>query len=241
MALSKDELQKDTTEFFSGNYAITSGNIIPDIPDLKFGKVGKELELAMLFIDIRNSTTIVDAFRRTTAARMYKTFLSGVAKIARSNSGELRSFNGDGVLVVFLGQYKRTQAVKAAMQMSWFCQKLLKPEVESYFKNNKILENSDFEFGIGIDIGTVLVVRGGIRGENNNDLVWVGNATNYAVKLSGLCADGYHVYISENIYKNMAEEAKLGGNPKVEMWEPMTWNAKGGLRVYRSNWTWRID
>lgn len=235
---NKDELEKGVNDFFSGSYEITQGTAIPDIEDIQLGKFGRELELAMLFIDIRESTKIVDGFRRTTAARMYKSFLWGVTRIARANNGQLRSFNGDGVLVVFVGAHKRTSAAKAALQMSWFCKKVLKPKVEAYFANNNQLDGLDFDFGIGIDVGKVLVVRGGIKGENNNDLVWVGNATNYAVKLSSLSNNGYSVFISEDVYKNMDKSSKIRGNPEQDMWELRYWTKKDNMKVYCSNWTW---
>jgi len=51
------------------------------------------------------------------------------------------------------------------------------------------------------------------------DLVWVRNATNYAVKLSGIDEAGYYVYISDDIYKNMNDTSKYGGEEKKDMWE----------------------
>src|SRR4030043_829027 len=207
--VTKEDIIKGVDDFFSGDYDITEGEVIPDVDDIALGKTGKEMELAMLFIDIRESTKIVDGLRRTTAAKMYKAFLWGVAKIARLNGGELRSFNGDGVLMAFVGDSKRTNTAKAALQMSWFAQEILKPKLDAVFQNNQQLsgDSIEFDYGIGIDVGKVLVVRGGIRGENNNDLVWVGNATNYAVKLSALSKDGYHIYISEDVYKNMVDSS----------------------------------
>ncbi len=239
--LGRDALEKQIDAFFSGQYEIKSGFVVPEITDIHFGKKGREMELAMLFIDIRESTKIVGGFRRTTAARMYKSFLWGVSKIARENNGELRSFNGDGVLVVFSGIKKRTNAVKAALQMKWFCQYVLKPKVDAYFKNNKQLEDMDFNFGIGVDVGNILIVRGGIKGENNNDLVWVGNATNYAVKLSSLSRDGYHVYISEDVYNGMSDSSKFGGAINSNMWEERVWTAMDGETIYRSDWHWEVD
>lgn len=241
MAL-KDDLQKSTDDFFSGTYDISNGTVIPNISDIEFGKKGREMELAMLFIDIRESTKIVDGFRRTTSARMYKSFLYGVSKIARENDGELRSFNGDGVLMVFSGETKRTNAVKTAMQLSYFCKNILKPKIESYFSNNNQLSDLEFDFGVGIDVGKVLIVRGGIKGENNNDLVWVGNATNYAVKLSSLSKSGHHIYISEDVYKNMGEKTKYNvkNGEKIDMWESRTWTEKDGITVYRTNYTWSL-
>lgn len=231
----EDELHSEVSSYFSGKYEINSGYVIPDVEDIPLGKVGRELDLAMLFVDIRESTKIVDAFRRRTAARMYKAFLYGVTKLARTNNGEIGSFNGDGVLIAFIGDSKRTNAAKAALQISWFCKKELKPKLESFFEANNQLKDMDFNFGIGVDVGKVLVVRGGIRGESNNDLVWVGNATNYAVKFSSITDAGYNVFISENVHNNMHESSKLGGIPKRDMWEGRTFK---GDAVYRSNWTW---
>jgi len=238
---TKAEIIQEIDDIFSGNYQITQGTAIPDVDDIQLGNYGRELDLAMMFIDIKESTKIVDRFRRTTAAKMYKAFLWGVAKIARMNDGELRSFNGDGVLIAFIGDYKRTNAVKAALQMTWFCRKILRPKIETYFQNNNILQDIEFDFGIGIDVGKVLVVRGGIRGENNNDLVWVGNATNYAVKLSDLSVDGYHIYISEDVYNNMDKPSKFGGTHNQNMWEPRSWTKMDNLSIYRSNWEWAIS
>lgn len=240
---TKQEITEGIDEFFSEEYETIDGRVIPDVDDIPLGNTGTEIELAMLFVDIRESTKIVDALRRITAARMYKAFLWGVAQIVRMNGGELRSFNGDGILSVFIGDNKRTNAAKAALQMTWFGQKVLKPKLDSVFQNNQELRGQgiEFNFGIGIDVGKVLVVRGGIRGENNNDLVWVGNATNYAVKLSAISEDGYNIYISEDVYKYMNESSKFSGAPKRDMWESRIWTSMGGIVIYRSNWTWPIN
>lgn len=227
-----DELSSQVNDFFDGSYQITNTTSVPDVGDLSFGKKGKQAEFAMLFIDIRESTNIVDGFRRVTAAKMYKSFLWGVAKIAKANGGELRSFNGDGVLVAFAGDAKCSHAANAALQMSWFAIDILKPKVEKYFQNNNQLYDVKFDFDIGVDMGTVLVVRGGIRGENNNDLVWVGNATNYAVKLSSITDDGYHIFISDAVFKKLNNHSKYASNGTL-MWENRTWKTK---RVHRSNW-----
>lgn len=235
----KDLFIENVNNIFKEDFEVSNGTVVPNVEDIGLGNEGREIELAMLFIDIRESTKIVDGFRRKTSAKMYKSFLWGIAQIAKKNSGELRSFNGDGVLVVFSGGSKRTNAAKAGLQMSWFCRKILKPKIESYFELNQELQDLDFNFGIGIDCGKILVIRGGIRGDNNNDLVWVGNATNYAVKLSSIeeIDKNYNIFITEDVYKNMHDDSKLAGEPKRDMWEKRIWN---GNSIYRSNWFWSV-
>lgn len=237
--LNKRSLVDNINEYFSGSYSIVQGNTIPEVGDIALGKNARELDLAMMFIDIRESTKIVDGLRRITAARIYKSFLYGVSQIARLNGGQLRSFNGDGVLIAFIGKSKCTSSVKAAMQMTWFIREILKPKVQNLVINNQSLADLNFSFGIGIDTGKVLIVRGGIRGENNNDLVWVGNATNYAVKLSSLSANGKNIYISKRVYDLMGDNVKFSS--EINMWEKRLWTVMNGQAIYRSSWHWAIS
>lgn len=236
----KDDIISQVDNYFSGNYEITNGTAVPDVEDIPLGKHGREMELAMLFIDIKESTKIVNGFRRQTAAKMYKSFLFGVTKIALANDGQLRSFNGDGVLVVFNGTAKCNNAVKAAMQMKYFCNEILKPKVDSHMEDHKSDDHLDFGIGIGIDVGDVLIVRGGVRGYNNNDLVWVGNATNYAVKLSGLATSTYSIYISERIYSKLNDPAKYSDSSNTQnMWTKIDLDAYN-FYIYKTNFHWGI-
>ncbi|MDD4628327.1 MAG: hypothetical protein PHE68_02940 [Candidatus Peribacteraceae bacterium] len=239
---TKSELEKGVSDFFDGNYEVTDGQVIPDLDDIRLGKFGRELKMAMLFIDIKESTTIVDGFRRVTGAKMYKSFLWGITKIARNNDGQLLSFNGDGVLVGFVGDLKRTDAVKTGMQMKWYGHKILRPKINEYFENNSELEDMKFDFGIGVDVGNILVVRGGIKGENNNDLVWVGNPTNFAVKLSKLASEPNNIYITQEVYDEMGATVKWQDNEKKKnMWTYRTWEEMDNLKVLSTTYHWSID
>ena len=229
----KDNLINDTNYFFEGDYETIQGRIVPSVDDVAFGRYGKEVELAMLFIDVKESTKIIDAFRLKTAARMYQSFLRGVALIALKNDGEVRSFNGDGVLVTFFGDTKCDNAVRSALQMMDFAKNILKPKLRSYFANNKQAQNLIFDCGIGIDVGNIFVVRGGTKGDDNNDLVWVGNPTNYAVKLSAQSKVAtqstlgtsitkvYNIHITNRVYSNLKPELKItkgNGLLSVNIW-----------------------
>ncbi|MCE9585627.1 hypothetical protein K8Q94_03345 [Candidatus Nomurabacteria bacterium] len=260
MSEFKDSLIRDTDYFFDGDYEIVQGRMIPSVDEVAFGRFGKEVELAMLFIDVKESTKIVDAFRLKTAARMYQSFLRGVTLIALKNGGEVRSFNGDGVLVTFHGDSKCDNAVRSALQMMDFANTVLKPKLRSYFVNNKQAQNLIFDCGIGIDIGNVFVVRGGAKGDDNNDLVWVGNPTNYAVKLSaqskvqtlGSLATApvttvYNIHITNRVYVNLKPELKTvkgSGVFAFNIWNRQP-SALGGLlpgslattTIYRTNKT----
>lgn len=237
MSISDDYIN-GVGDFFSGEYTTPNAQKIPTISDLAFGKTGKLIELAMVFVDIRESTKIVDGFRRVTAARMYKSFLWGVTKIIKANGGQLKSFNGDGMLAVFHGDTKCSSSVRAAFQINWFVTHALRPKMEQYFSRNNKLADMSFNFGLGIDVGEILVVRGGIKGEDNSDLVWVGNATNYSVKLSDLASSSTPIYITNSVYNRLISDVKKRLNGEETIWEKRYWTKKDNQLIYRTDY-WR--
>ena len=183
MALS-DDLKTETQEICNGDFTVNDGRVIPSLQDIPLTNEGRRIEMVALFVDMRKSTAIVDSIGAVRGARMYKAYLRGVARIARARSGDILSFNGDGVAVGFAGANAHNSAVLAALNIVWFLTDILKPKVDNTLKTVDVNTALSFDFGVGIEAGEVLVVRGGIRGNDNNDLVWAGNPLNYAVKIS---------------------------------------------------------
>ncbi len=236
-----DELISLADDFFSGDYEIVDGRVVPSVEDLKFGKSGKEMDLTMLFVDIKDSTKIARNILRKTAARMYQTYLSGVSRIIRSKNGYIRSFNGDGLLAVFDTGNKNTDAVEAALKIVWFCSEVLAPKMDVIFASNSVLKDTRFSFGVGVDTGKILVVKGGIKGANNNDLVWAGNATNRAVKLAEKSNGIYRVHITNDVYSSLLPDSKYedpNATFKIDMWESML-DLSPLSTIHKSTYRWQ--
>lgn len=234
----RSEYEDKVDDYFSGSYTVTDARVVPSASDVKFGKFGKKMELAMMFVDIRESTKIVDGFHRVTAARMYKSFLWGVTKIVKRNGGEVKSFNGDGLLAVFSGDSKCTNAAIASYEISWFGLKVIRPKMKKYFENNGKLKDMEFNFGVGVDLGDILIVRAGIKGEDNSDLVWAGNATNLSVKLSNLPADTYHLRVTNRVFNKINAKYKKYLDGETDIWEKVYWTDMNDAIIYRSSY-WR--
>ena len=202
----KFKLEKIFNEPYEKEYSAT----IPNSDDiLLHSNHGMRVDLATLFVDLRDSTGMVRALTPADAARMYKSFLLGVSSVGKDNKGEVLSFNGDGVLIGFSGNNKEERAVIAGLQMSHFLHEALGPKMKNCFDTAK---HQDFHFGVGITTGFVLVIRGGIPGEENNDRVWVGDSVNTAVKISNYSKNsiqtGDHVFISEEVFNELPEFLK---------------------------------
>jgi class 3 adenylate cyclase len=230
-----DDLIAEVDDIFEGDHVFANANDIPTVEQIGLGSVGKELEMAMQFIDIHEATKIVDGFRRQTAAKMYKAFLKGVVRYVNGRDGLVLSFNGDGVLAGFAGRSKCTNASQSALGLSWYIEQYLRPKMQAYFERNSELNDMAFDYGLGIDVGEITVVRAGIRGVENNDLVWVGNATNMSVKLSELGSWPFNLWISEAVFSRIRQEHKTSSDNRP-MWESRTWTGLEGRTVYRSNW-----
>jgi class 3 adenylate cyclase len=71
---------------------------------------------------------------------------------------------------------------------------------------------------VGVDTSDVLVVRAGIR--NNNDLTWVGQAANIAAKLSTIRNYPYTIQITQRTYNNTHESVKLYEGKNMWQYDP---------------------
>jgi class 3 adenylate cyclase len=137
-------------------------------------------------------------------------------------------------MAVFIGDFKNTSAAKAALQINWAMQFVIRPALNAQYSNNTYVPGH----GVGIDTSPLLVARIGVK--NDNDLVWVGRAANHAAKLSDL-RDGLNVsWISKEVYDALASQSKL--SPAGEnMWQARTWGAMNNRSIYCSSWRWSVD
>lgn len=145
---------------------------------------GRLIESAVLYIDIRNSTTITESHRDDVAAKIYKAYLESMVYIARSRGGHIRGFAGDKIMVIFdnvTGGSGVGTALDCAVYMQSFIEKRLSPALNTAY-------NHPIACGIGIDYSKMVAVRGGIK--NNNEIIWAGKAANRASKYSDNAAGG---------------------------------------------------
>ncbi|MEQ1947406.1 MAG: adenylate/guanylate cyclase domain-containing protein [Bryobacteraceae bacterium] len=212
---------------------LRAGLVIPETDDITLGNSGVTLEATVLYADLADSTELA-LFDQEIAAEVCKAYLVGTTRLIKAAGGEIRSFDGDRVMGVFIGKSKNTSAAKAALKINYFFTRVLEPAFLSFYGR---LKDSPFRFAqsVGIDTGDVRAVRAGIR--NSNDLVWVGRAPNIAAKLSSIREPDYSTYITEAVYDMLHDSAKLSDGQN--MWERRSW-AKGEPygtdTVYRSCW-----
>ena len=224
-----DDIASDIDGVLSDTWNIRDGQVVPDTEDVALSGGGVKLDAVMLYADLANSTELAMWDRRV-AARICKAFLASASRLIRHKSGHIRSFDGDRVMGVFVGPTMNTNAASCALHINWMFTKLLKPKFEARYPR---LEDGTYKLAhaTGVDRSEVLVVRGGIR--NNNDLIWIGRAPNVAAKLSALRVSPYHSFITHDVYSRLRDDAKLSGYN--DMWQRCTWDGPVDT-AYRSSW-----
>lgn len=228
-----DDLSSAVTSILNTRWDVADGQVVPFTEDIKLEGGARRLETTMLYADLADSTELV-TYDRQMAAKIFKCFLTCCTKLIKHNNGHIRSFDGDRVMGVFIGDYKNTSAAKCALQIKWVFDNIIKPNLEAQYEK---LRDGTFtlSYSSGIDTGKVLVVRSGIRG--SNDLLWIGRAANIAAKLSSIRNLPYTSFVTEASYNKLNNEAKFG--PKGEsMWDLFENYGDAGI-IYGSTWHWK--
>lgn len=165
-----DDVKDDIDGVLSDTWDIRDGQVVPETQDVALAGGGVKLAATMLYADLADSTELAMWDRRVTA-RICKAFLAGASRLIRHKDGHIRSFDGDRVMGVFLGDSKNSNAATCALHINWMFVEVLKPKFEAKYTK---LSDGTYTLGhcTGVDTSDVLVVRGGIR--NNNDLIWIG-------------------------------------------------------------------
>lgn len=237
----KDKIVQKTKEYHNTKFRLEEAKCIPTINTkmLTFGCNGWIFDATVLYIDMRHSTKLLDEHRRNVVAKLHMSYYNAIVSIARSEGGEIRSFNGDSLLVFFMGADKcaANKAVRCALKMKFAITKLVNPELDDY---------TDINFGIGVDAGSIVVTKVGTSGdETTKDLIWLGDAVNKSTKISDVCEDPYHVGISEFVYSKLDSDLLRYTNAYgliQNVWTstPLVYNNKYET-IYKSSCVYRFE
>ena len=191
-----------------------------------------KIDATFLYADLAGSADLSAACPWYTTAKIIRAFLDCATRIIKKHGGEIRSFDGDRVMGVFMGKSKNSSASICGREIHWTVRKIIAPKAKKKFKS--IRESGiEIRHGVGIDTGEVRAVRSGIR--DDNDLIWIGKAASLSAKLSDQRDIGYHTYISSRVYSKLSPEAKRNKDGE-DMWTKTSFTFAGKTEsVYKSN------
>jgi class 3 adenylate cyclase len=215
MAL-KDDLSNTVDRVFSTKLEERDGRVVPHTGDIRDYQAVK-LDATFLYADLAGSARIAAVCPWDTTAKIIRAYLACASRIIRAHKGEIRSFDGDRVMAVFIGNSPNSDAADCAREIFWTTENVIQAKATANFKSVK---NNDVRIrqACGIDCGESRAVRAGIR--DNADLIWIGKAPSFAAKLSDLREFPYCTFISNRVFGRLRDEAKKPGGQQV--WEERT-------------------
>ena len=232
MVTNASLLSERVEVLFNTRFIQRTGRVVPTSSDVTLKDGAVKVEAAFLYTDLAGSATLSRVCPWTTTAKIIRAFLDASTRLIIKHGGHVRSFDGDRVMGVFLGDLKNSSASICGREIHWTVRKIIHPTAAKQFAsirgNNIQIRNCS-----GIDVGDVRAARSGIR--DNNDLIWIGKAASFSALLSEMRAVGYSTYISSRTYNRLNKNAKNNteGN---NIWEPSVSTFAGEREtVYRTN------
>ncbi|MGB4065313.1 MAG: adenylate/guanylate cyclase domain-containing protein [Azonexus sp.] len=205
---------------------------VPVSEDLRLNENhAKHLESAtVLYADLDGSTNMVDTYSWSFAAEIYKIYLRSAAQIIRSEGGSITAYDGDRIMAIFIGDNKNTSAVKAALQINYTVNEILRPAIKNQYPNTSFI----LKHVIGVDTSNLRAARIGVKGDN--DIVWVGQAANYAAKLCTLSEKP--LWITKAVFEMINKMVKFADETEsgTPMWEKRFWTPMNNFEIYCSTY-----
>lgn len=151
---------------------------------------GAEIELTMLFVDVRGSTTIAETMNDTDFSQLMNRFYEAAINVLVHEDAFIDKLVGDEVTALFIPGYAGQMHAKRAVKAG---KKLL--EVTGHDKGKPWVP-----VGVGIHTGVAWVGSiAGAKGEAS-DFTALGDNVNVAARLASVAAQG-EVIISETTYE----------------------------------------
>jgi adenylate cyclase len=141
-------------------------------------QLGEEKELALMFLDIRNFTQIVENHPAFDVIHIIRKLFSSFQCSIESNKGKIVETTGDGLYAVFGYETNQNQGAQSAVQAAHSILADLETLNDSYFLTQF---EERIQIGIGIHVGKV--VSGSVRIGTVDHSVVMGYPVNIASRL----------------------------------------------------------
>ena len=172
---------------------VTRRNEVPEVGPTNAGIWFQIPQVTAVFADLKSSTELSATASPRVAAIAYTYFIRAMAVTLERFYARYVDIQGDGIFGLFSGQGSTFLAAACGITMKT----LVERKVSARFTRDA---STDWELtaGIGIDQGTLLVRRLGLRGTKQNE-VWAGKPVNMAAKLSSLAVSNEMV-VSDRVF-----------------------------------------
>jgi class 3 adenylate cyclase len=148
--------------------------------------------------DLKGSTRISYTKQDRVGARVYQASTGNCSRILERFTPQFVDVQGDGLFAIFHGDLAAERAVAAAFTLKSFSSSALARVIDEQL-GTELPEGFETGLKIGVDAGTLLAKRVGVRGEHNEP-VWAGKPVNYATKCAQ-AAERHELIVTDRFFK----------------------------------------
>jgi adenylate cyclase len=141
------------------------------------GSVGEERQVAILFVDIRGSTSFAESVPPFDVIHVLRRFYHPIERAVIDNGGHVACYTGDGLMALF-GVEASTSACLQAVLAGLNMLRCVKQDLQPYVKR---LFHRTFRIGIGLHFGQAVV--GTVGGGLQERVTAIGDAVNIASRV----------------------------------------------------------
>ena len=154
---------------------------------------GAEIDIAVLFADVRGSTTLAEQMTAKDYAELMNRFYLAATRVLIRHDAIIDKLIGDEVMALFIpgiaGEQYRTRAAQAATDL-----------LEAFGYGSE--SDPWLDVGVGVHAGPAYV--GSVGPDGMADLTALGDAVNTAARLQGLAKEG-DVVFGESVYAEVRD------------------------------------
>jgi adenylate cyclase len=182
--------------------------VSPEVAALAIERKGRLegglIEATVLFVDIRDFTSLTESLPPATLIRTLNRFLAAASAVVAGEGGMVNKFGGDSLLAVFGTPLNPAadhagRAVRAALAI-----------LDAVERFNAEENTGVPELGVGVGIATGEIVAGNVGGEDKVEYTVIGDAVNLASRLQTLTREtGQLILVSDETARAAAGVASF--------------------------------
>ncbi len=193
----------------SGNGDIKLRRLVLDDTDLEnavssIGEVGREVEVAILFSDIRSFTSFSETSLPYDLVHILNRYFNTVGEEIDKNGGFIDKYMGDGIMAIFgLEKGQKIDPAYLALKSAFDMIDSLKGF------NTYLSRNFDHKFDIGIGIHYGKVVVGNLGNHKKKSFTAIGDVVNTTSRIEALNKDNNTtILVSKTVYDRVKDSFK---------------------------------
>ncbi len=185
-------------------------SILDTEQDLKLG--GDRKQVAILFTDIRNFTTLSEKWQPEKVVEMLNQYFKEMCDAVFEFDGTVNKFIGDAVMALFNAPLHQNDAPERAVRTALSMRRRLGA------MNSIRIKNGEQPIAIGVGIHYGEVISGNIGSPNQMEYTVIGDAVNTASRIESLCKElKSDILISDEVYRHVQDRLEVVSHPPVQV------------------------